>query len=74
MLINQSPKEKSTVKLQVDGEELASEGFRFDWGQSSPTDKYPVTQEPITGIGNSFSVVVPPYTITNIVIPPVPVK
>jgi alpha-L-arabinofuranosidase len=74
MLINKSPKEKSTVKLQVAGAKLAAEGFRFDWGQNSPTDKYPVTREPITGIGNSFSVVVPPYTITNIVIPALSVK
>ncbi len=69
MLINKSPKEKSTVKLQIAGAKLADSGFRFDWGQSSPSDKYPVTREPIGGIGNTFSVVVPPYTITNIVIP-----
>jgi len=68
MLINKSPKEKSTVKLQIAGAKLATEGVRFDWGQNSPTDKYPVTREPISGIGNSFSVVVPPYTITNIII------
>lgn len=72
MLINKSPKEKSTVKLQIAGAKLAAEGVRLDWGQSSPTDKYPVTRAPITGISNSFSVVVPPYTITNIVIPTVP--
>jgi hypothetical protein len=69
MLINKSPKEKSTVKLQIAGAKLASEGFRFDWGQNSSVDKYPITREPIAGIGNSFSVVVPPYTITNIIIP-----
>jgi hypothetical protein len=69
MLINKSPKEKSTVKLQIEGTKLAAEGFRFDWGQNSPTDKYPVTREPITGISNSFSVVVPPYTVTDVVIP-----
>jgi hypothetical protein len=69
MLINKSPKEKSTVKLQIAGAKLASEGFRFDWEQNSSVDKYPITREPIAGIGNSFSVVVPPYTITNIIIP-----
>jgi alpha-L-arabinofuranosidase len=69
MLINKSPKEKSTVKLQIAGAKLAAEGVRFDWGQNSPADKYPVTREPITGISNSFSVAVPPYTITNIIIP-----
>jgi hypothetical protein len=47
---------------------LAADGFRFDWGQNSLADKYPVTREPFTGIGSSFSVVVPPYTITNIII------
>jgi hypothetical protein len=68
MLINKSPKEKSTVKLQIEGAKLAAKGIRFDWGENSPIDKYPVTREAITGIGNSFSLVVPPYTITNIVI------
>jgi hypothetical protein len=72
MLINKSPKEKSTVKLQVNGAKLGPDGVRFDWGQSSPNDKYPVTREPITGIGSTFTVVVPPYTVTNIVIPTKP--
>jgi hypothetical protein len=74
MLINKSPKEKSTVKLQIAGAKIAAEGLRFDWGQNSPSDKYPVTREPITGLSNYFSVVVPPYTITNIVIPAAPQK
>jgi hypothetical protein len=69
MLINKSTKEKSTVKLQISGVTLGAEGSRFDWGQSSPVDKYPVTREAIAGIGNTFAVVVPPYTVTNIVIP-----
>ena len=69
MLVNKSPKEKSTVKLQVAGVKLANEGVRFDWGQSSPTDKYPITRETVTGISNSLSVTVQPYSITNLVIP-----
>lgn len=69
MLINKSPKEKSRVKIQVSGAKLASEGYRLDWGQNSPTGKYPVTREPITGVSSSFSVVVPPYTVSDIVIP-----
>jgi hypothetical protein len=68
MLINKTPKEKSTVKLQIVGAKLAAEGIRFDWGQNSPADRYPVTREPTTGISNSFSVVAPPYTITNFII------
>jgi hypothetical protein len=68
MLINKSSKEKSTVKLQISGASIGTEGSRFDWGQSSPADKYPVTKEAVSGIGSTFSVVVPPYTITNIVI------
>ncbi len=74
MLINKSPKDTSTVKLQIAGAKRGAEGLRFDWGQNSPTDKYPVTREPVTDIGNSFSVVVPPYTITNIVLPTIPAK
>jgi hypothetical protein len=38
----------------------------------SPTDKYPDIRDPVSGIGNSFSVFVPLYTVTNIVIPAKP--
>jgi hypothetical protein len=70
MLINKDSKNAATVKVQVSGAQLSNTGFRFDYGQSSPTTGYPITRHQVSDVGNSFSVSVPAYTITNFVIPP----
>jgi len=70
MLINKDPKQAATVKVQVSGAQLAPTGFRFDYGQSSPKTGYPITRNQVGELGNSFSVTVPAYTITNFIIPP----
>jgi len=48
---------------------LASAGFRFDYGQSSPTTGYPITRNQVGDLGTSFTVSVPAYTITDFIIP-----
>jgi hypothetical protein len=70
MLINKDPKQAATVKVQVSGAQLASTGFRFDYGQSSPKTGYPITRNQVGELGNSFTLTVPAYTITNFIIPP----
>ncbi len=70
MLINKDPKNAATVKVQLSGAQLSPNGFRFDYGQASPTSGYPITRTQVTGLGNSFTITVPPYTITDFVIPP----
>lgn len=42
---------------------------RFDWGAVSPKNQYPVTKTDFAVAGNSFSVTLPPYTVTDIVFP-----
>ena len=69
MLINKDPKSAATVKVQVSGGQLASAGFRFDYGQSSPTTGYPITRNQVGDLGTSFTVSVPAYTITDFIIP-----
>jgi alpha-L-arabinofuranosidase len=68
MLINKDPKRKATVKVQISGDSRARQAARFDWGVESPTDKYPVTKNDFNA-GNSFSIEVPPYTVTDVVVP-----
>jgi alpha-L-arabinofuranosidase len=72
MLINKDPKNNATVKLNISGANLATTGTRFDFGKNNPGTQYMVPPAEATGLGNSFTVTVPSYTITDLVIPLVP--
>ena len=69
MFINKDPKNNATVKVTVTGANLAAKGNRFDFGKSNPASQYAVAGVPADGLGNSFTVTVPSYTITDLVIP-----
>ena len=69
MFINKDPKNNATVKVTVTGASLAAKGTRFDFGKSNPASQYAVAGVPADGLGNSFTVIVPSYTITDLVIP-----
>jgi hypothetical protein len=67
MLVNKDPKNTATVKVTVDGDKLAGPGMRFDYNKTTSDKAVPGTQ--IDEVGNSFTVIVPPYTITDLLIP-----
>lgn len=69
MLINKDPKNATTVKVSISNASLGPKGIRFDYGKTNPPDGSSVTGKPMEGLGNSFSVPMPPYTATVIVIP-----
>ena len=69
MLINKDGKNATTAKVQVSGGGLAAKGMRFDYGKTNPPDGNSVTGKPIEGVGNSFSVAMPPFTATVVLIP-----
>jgi hypothetical protein len=69
MLINKDGKNATTVKVSVSGANLAAKGIRFDYGTSNPPDGNSVTGKPMEGVGNSFSVVMPPFTATVVIVP-----
>lgn len=69
MLINKDPKNATTVKVSVSGANLAAKGVRFDYGKTNPPEGNSVTGKPMEGVGNSFSVPMPPFTATVVVIP-----
>jgi len=69
MFINKDAKNNATVKVTVSGANLAAKGNRFDFGKSNPASQYAVAGVPADGLGNSFTVTVPSYTITDLVIP-----
>ena len=72
MLINKDPKNNATVKVNVSGANLTATGTRFDFGKNNPGTQYMVPPSEATGLGSSFTVTVPSYTITDLVIPLVP--
>jgi hypothetical protein len=69
MFINKDPKNNATVKVTITGASLAAKGTRFDFGKSNPASQYAVAGVPADGLGNSFTMTVPSYTITDLVIP-----
>ena len=70
MLINKDPKNTATVKVTIDGGKLAGPGMRFDYGKTNlPADKA-VSGVQVDDVGNSFSINVPPYTATDLLVPP----
>jgi hypothetical protein len=69
MLINKDSKNNATVKITISGANLAAAGTRFDFGKNNPGTQYMVPGVAATGLGSSFTVTVPAYTITDLVIP-----
>ena len=69
MLINKDPKQTANVNVTIKGTQLAKAGMRFDFGSSNPPNGTAVTRNSINDVGNSFTITVPPYTITDIKIP-----
>jgi hypothetical protein len=68
MFINKNPKNTATVKVTVNGAKLAASGTRYDFGKSNPGTQYMVPGVAANDLGNSFSVTVPSYTITDLII------
>jgi alpha-L-arabinofuranosidase len=69
MLINKDPKNTATVKVNISGAKLATSGMRFDYGKASPPADNMVQSNPIDNVGNSFTTTVPPYTVSDILMP-----
>ena len=73
LLVNQSRTSNQTVNVTVTNASLTSSGTRYQFG----TNNFPVNDTPssgpssnsVSGLGNSFSVTVPAYTIVVLTIP-----
>ena len=69
MLINRDPKNNATVKVAVNGGKLAGPGMRFDYGKSNPPSDKAIAGTQIEEVGNGFTITVPAFTITDVLIP-----
>lgn len=70
MLINEDPKHAETVTVTVSGGTIGSKGKRLDYGLEQQKAGAPLAQSEITGLGAKFTVSIPAYTVTDILIPP----
>jgi hypothetical protein len=75
MLINTDPLIPIAVTVNISGPTLASTGIWYQFGQTNfigtnSYPSYPISSNNVTGLGNTFTVTVPAYTIVNLLIPP----
>jgi hypothetical protein len=69
MLVNKDPKIAATVKVTFNNGTIGSQGKRFDYGSEQYGAGAPVAASPFTATGNEFTVTVPRYTVTDILLP-----
>jgi hypothetical protein len=74
MLINENRYLSQNVHVTINGTNLATSGIRYQFGLANfvggdPVPSHPVASNSISGLGNSFSVTVPAYTMVDLLIP-----
>ena len=77
MLINTDPTISIPAAVNISGPTLASSGTCYQFGLTNFIGaniypSYPISTNTVSGLGNSFTVSVPPYTIVELLIPPAP--
>jgi hypothetical protein len=69
LLINKDLTRSTSVTVSVSGYNYATKGTRYDYGKTTIEAGKDITESPIDNLGPSFTVEVPRYSITAIVIP-----
>jgi len=74
MLMNMDPVTTSSVTVNISGATLASSGTWYQFGltnfiSTNDVPTWPVYSNTVSGLGNQFTVSVPPYTMIDLIIP-----
>jgi hypothetical protein len=74
ILVNQDPSNNTTVSVSISNVNLSSSGTQYNFGNTnfssgSYTANSGISESSISGVGKSFSVTVPAYSATAILIP-----
>jgi hypothetical protein len=69
LLINDDLQRSAVTTVSVNGYSYAAKGTRYDYGKVTIDAGKTITEAPIDGLGGTFTVEVPRYGITAIVIP-----
>ena len=78
MLVNMNPILTIPATVNISGPTLAGSGTCYQFGLTNfiganDFPSYPVSSNTVAGLGNSFTIPVPPYTIIDLLIPSAPV-
>jgi len=69
LFVNKDPNQSIAATVTVDGYNYATKGTRYEWGTQTIEAGKGITESPVENLGPTFTVVVPRYSITAIVIP-----
>jgi len=69
MLVNKDFKSAATVKVTFRNGTVGSTGKRFDYGSAQFSAGTPLATTPFSAPGNEFTITVPPYTVTDVLLP-----
>lgn len=69
MLVNKDLKNEATVKVTFKNGAVGASGKRFEYGSTQFNAGAAVASSPFTAGGNEFTVTIPPYTMTDILLP-----
>ncbi|MGA2216730.1 MAG: hypothetical protein ABSG51_01500 [Terracidiphilus sp.] len=74
ILVNEDPNNNTAVTVNISGAALAGTGTQCNFGNAnfsngSATANSGISESPISGVGNSFTVTVPAYSATAILMP-----
>jgi hypothetical protein len=69
MLVNKDPEQAAIVKVTFKGGVPGAAGKRFEYGNAQASAGGQLAVTPFTGGGAEFSVTVPAYSVTDIVLP-----
>lgn len=68
MLVNKDPSSPIAAKVNLAGAPVGAKGTRFDYGLEQQKSGAPFVKSDFKDVGAEFTVTVPPYTITDIII------
>jgi hypothetical protein len=69
LLVNKDPNQSISATVTVDGYNYSTKGTRYEYGKLTIEAGKDIIETPIENLGGIFTVVVPRYSITAIVIP-----
>jgi hypothetical protein len=69
LFINKVVDQSVIATVTVEGYNYATKGTRYDWGKGGSDPGGDITEKPVENLGGTFTVEVPRYGITAIVIP-----
>jgi hypothetical protein len=69
LFINKDSDHAIEAKIKIDGGSFAAAGLRFDYGQETLKAGGQIAKAPIKDLGTTFTVSVPAFSLTGIVIP-----